>query len=96
MTQDLDPGIAPAVAFLQAHGYVTTDSGDGVSKGDDPDALPFPHVVSVVSPSDVVGASIRAMRLPWHTLALGAPTTIEATYSPLDGVATLLVAWGRM
>lgn len=34
MTQPIDPGITRVVAALQAHGFRTTDSGDGVSKAD--------------------------------------------------------------
>lgn len=46
----LDPGIRDVVALLRGWQYQTTDSGDGVSKAGDPDALPFPHVHIRVEP----------------------------------------------
>jgi len=52
---ELDPGIRDVVVRLNAEGFHTTDSGDGVSKPADwyesGEAIPFPHVVAVLSSS---------------------------------------------
>jgi len=45
----IDPGIRRLVALLRAHGFETTDSGDGVTKPADERALDIPHVFSVVA-----------------------------------------------
>ncbi len=56
----LDPGIRDVVVRLNNAGYVTTDSGDGVSKSDDAFAsgcaLPFPHVMGTLPPPRTIRA----------------------------------------
>jgi hypothetical protein len=42
---DADPGIRERLARIINAGFVTTDSGDGVSKPSDERALNVPHVV---------------------------------------------------
>lgn len=90
--EQLDPGIIGLVALLRAHGFETTDSGDGVSKkakGID-DALPYPHVFCVVDPDRLVIEAKRA----WHTLNVYPEyedLSIEASYSPDDNAAILAI-----
>ena len=73
MTDDLDPGIALTVAWLNAKGFTTTDSGDGVSKfrpvegypnPKQGDALPFPHVAITpdgITPCPSCGGAISLL-----------------------------------
>jgi hypothetical protein len=90
---ELDPGIVAAVRFLNAHGYRTTDSGDGVSKEAGDETIPFPHVAVRAIPSGVVTVSDQIALLPWDTIDLGPPTMIEASYSAIDRVALVMVGW---
>jgi hypothetical protein len=83
----IHPAILPIVRRLRANGYVTTDSGDGVTNVEAgmEGALPFPHVVCRVAPTNLVSEANRL-----H--ALFPEWDVQANYSPNDGVATLLVA----
>lgn len=96
-TSALDPGIVAAVTFMRGHGFETTDSGDGVSKGGvgagEADVLAFPHVFAVVSPAAMVAEADRLAALPWES-AFRARPRVEASYSPDDGVAVLMATWG--
>lgn len=87
----LDPGIRDIVRKLNDAGWVTTDSGDGVSKPREPgEVLDFPHVAVATTPGLMV-ANAYALR-QWLTVEkLGG--TVEATYSPDDGTAVLFVRW---
>lgn len=59
----LDPGIRAAVRHLRAHGFETTDSGDGVSKPADwfesGEALRVPHVFASTTRDRLTMATIR-------------------------------------
>lgn len=79
----LDPGIRSTVVMLTAHGFKTTDSGDGVSKPPDGRVFDFPHVACVVSSADMMTEADRL----WLTLGEG--WRIEASYCPNDGTAIL-------
>lgn len=48
----LDPGIVDVVVALRRHGFQTTDSGDGRSKTDDPDAYDVEHVAMKSRPPE--------------------------------------------
>lgn len=91
---ELDKGIRDTVRFLHEKGYHTTDSGDGMSKSGIPyeDFLPFPHVV--IMPEMASGMMSTAHDL-WEDLqATGLDVSgvqIEATYSPVDKVATIML-----
>lgn len=83
----LDPGIRDVVVMLRAHGFDTTDSGDGASKADailSGDALPFPHVHVALSMKGVVdgfsGLGPAVMRL--RELLPG--WVVEVAYSSTD------------
>jgi hypothetical protein len=59
----LCPGIAKTVHWLQSEGFITTDSGDGVSNEGMECALDFPNVFMVVPPSRIVPECNRLMKL---------------------------------
>lgn len=84
----LDPGIRDLVVALRAVGFDTTDSGDGESKPEDVRDLDYPHVFMVVP---VTRIAEEARRLQAWVDADGKLErwTVEATYSPRDGVALL-------
>ena len=97
---ELDSGIRETVRWLRDRGYDTTDSGDGVSKGGTEQAstmLNFPHVVIRIVPNKMIHESVRL----WETLVEhgidfepknpGYDPGIEVNYSPLDGVATIML-----
>jgi hypothetical protein len=80
------------VRLLRENGFRTTDSGDGVTNvaAGMEGALPVPHVHCVVHDwHDVAPEAHRMMRLIAQLGLLGDQVTIEASYSPLDGVATI-------
>lgn len=94
---DLDPGIREVVRLVQAAGFVTTDSGDGVSKPADwyatGEALPYPHVVVKSTPLTMVTDA--------HNLAdlLNMPRpgsiggwVVQATYTTNDRSCLLLAS----
>lgn len=84
---ELDPGIRDIVLRIQAAGFETTDSGDGVSKPQEwyesGEAIPFPHVVVRTTP--------KRMIVDAHTVAdlLGPDWNVEAEYQTLTGDAHL-------
>lgn len=86
----LDPGVVRTVEWLRKNGFMTTDSGDGQTKPSEARTLDFAHVfMRLASPLHLVDA---ADRLAGAIEALRGSTggvLIEATYSPLDGIATL-------
>lgn len=98
----LDPGIRQTVLWLRKIGFATTDSGDGVTKGDR--GLEFPHIAIRCESGSLIE---DAWRLQGVLQDLGVdfdestedPETgqsfrtvsIEATYWPLDGVAIVML-----
>ena len=89
------------VAWMQSLGFRTTDSGDGrinVQAGME-GALPFPHVVAIIDdPLEMVAESWRLLDACKAAGLTGA--RIEASYSPCDGVALVMLygvedaSWG--
>jgi len=76
----LDPGVRDLVAALNAHGFRTTDSGDGVSKPPPGRVFDFPHVFMIVVPVYLIAESNRLQGL---LCVLGCEGwTVEATYCP--------------
>ncbi len=76
------------VEWMQSHGFKTTDSGDGaqnVAAGMGC-AIDRPHVFATVSPADLVS---EADRLCVLASVEGMGGTVEATYSPDDGIAVV-------
>lgn len=100
--ETLDPGIRRTVAWLRAHGFNTTDSGDGVTKlAADPPmecALDYPHVAILVEPHDLVDAADRLLALllaagvsmPVPSMDVFRPC-IEASYCPVQGAALIVL-----
>ena len=91
----LDPGITEVVAFLRRHGFRTTDSGDGHSKGDTMDcALDVPNVAMVCDPGTLLAEADRlraALEATGVALAAEDAPSIQASYDPVDGSAVLLL-----
>lgn len=100
--EELDPGIRKTVRFLRAHGFDTTDSGDGVSKvngnldWESMGIIPFPHVNIWFPIKNVQEAINEINRL--HDLLNkfgikldGRFQNIELTYSPVRSDATIFV-----
>ena len=82
---ELDPGIVDIVRLVQAHGFVTTDSGDGVSKPPAARAFNVPHVVCRVDePQRLVNDAHRL----WTVFPLG--WRVEASYTPHDRIGLLV------
>jgi hypothetical protein len=79
----LDDGIRYEVVLLNAHGFKTTDSGDGESKPADAIAIDTPHVHAMVRVEAMKAEADRMKSL------LGADWTVEASYSTDDGRAVL-------
>lgn len=75
----LDPGIDDMVHILRAGGYKTTDSGDGWSKLNDPDALTYAHIFMIAHEDYMVSDAKRLCHL---MNALGQRVQIQATYDP--------------
>ena len=88
----LDQGIQQTVAWLREQGFETTDSGDGATKSElieDGEALDVPHVfMRVDDPLMLIAESQRLAALVCAK-GLGEECSIEASYSPLDGVSIL-------
>ena len=100
--EPFDPGIGATVRWLQGLGYETTDSGDGVSKPqawyDSGEAMPVPHVNVRWPCPDTL--ALAARHLAWLVRRAGVEVrpigaegcaSIQATYDPADGSASLLV-----
>ncbi|MCL4848757.1 MAG: hypothetical protein KJ066_19585 [Acidobacteria bacterium] len=84
----LDPGIRDIVRLLHGAGFVTTDSGDGVTKPPDERTFDVPHVVCRVD--DHQRLIKEAFRL-WRTLPVG--WRVEANFCPHDRVALLVAEY---
>ena len=84
----LDPGIRTTVLLLSAHGFVTTDSGDGVSKPFESRTFEVPHVVCRVDdPQRLVKEAHRlgdVLPVGWR---------VEANYCPHDRIGLLVAQY---
>lgn len=98
---ELDPGIRETVRWLQNQGFHTVDSGDGISKSEtyaEDEYLPFPHVAILTTPSSLVGTANRlrsCLEQAGFSFDSADPSVgpfIEATYSPNDGTAVVLLS----
>lgn len=91
--EDLCPGIRACVAYLNKVGFETTDSGDGSHFAAGMEcAWEEPMVVIQATEHTMVGLSRQLHRLV-HDKQNLAGIQIEATYSPVDGVASV-IAYG--
>jgi hypothetical protein len=98
---ELDPGIRETVRWLRGHSFETVDSGDGVSKAGEygeGDYLPFPHVAMLCTPETLIYEADRLRDLleeqgaPMVVVDPETDVHIEASYSPLDGQAVLMLS----
>ncbi len=89
---DLDVGIHDVVRLLHLAGFRTTDSGDGVSKTPGAEVIPFPHVAIQSTPDELLGAARRAL-VVLRESGLERGLVIEASFSPIDDSAVVLVMW---
>lgn len=93
-TLSLDPNIRRTVAFLRAHLFNTTDSGDG-SKAEAMDcAVDYP-MVAMTAPRDTL--LDEAQRLADLLAAVGVDVAahgidIQATWSPIDRTGLIVLA----
>lgn len=102
MTVDLSvihEKMRPVVALLNANGFTTTDSGDGVTNVElgMEGALPFPHVFGKLSAADIpqlAGIAKRMARLlQENDVGLG-DGDVQFSYNAKDGVLAFIVTWG--
>jgi hypothetical protein len=87
----LDPGIRNLVVALNKAGFVTTDSGDGVSKPECGRMINVPHVVIKAEPSRLL---LTANALHDWCRATKLKVTrgmIQATYDPVDKSAIVML-----
>jgi hypothetical protein len=98
MTEQLDlsqvqPAMRRTVALVRSMGLETTDSGDGVTNvlAGMEHALDVAHVHCVVDPEDMIERSRELLCVVTDHVESLEGVHIQATYSPLDGVATLLL-----
>jgi hypothetical protein len=97
---DIDPGIRDVVRFVRSLGFDTTDSGDGVSKGEG--GAPWPHAFAVVPKGMLtteadrlyracVGAGLGdVVRANAHsTEECNDHAYVYTSYDPVDGVAVV-------
>lgn len=103
--QILDPGIRNTVKLLREHNFQTTDSGDGKTKYDaggwDPEELmPFPHVIIITPPDELVSESRRLRKLleglghRIHENGAGEYTNdieIHSSFDPVNDCALILL-----
>lgn len=98
---ELDDGIRETVRFLWDAGFNPVDSGDGRRLGAKQDmdgALDVPHVFMRCHGDALVDESRRLWRLAMNAGVIEANENgplVEATYSPDDGVA-IIVLYGRL
>lgn len=89
----LDPGIRETVRMLRSWGFNTTDSGDGITKGED--GLSHPHVFIVCDPPEMLAQadslSYRLTSLGIAVGQVGEDISIQATYDPITGTAIIML-----
>lgn len=97
MTETINPGVRNTVAWLNDHGFETTDSGDGETHDFDCDR-PVPYVVIVVKEKDKLATEtdmlvewLRDRGVPCAEIGEdGIPpeghVSIQASYDPANGL----------
>jgi hypothetical protein len=98
--QPYDLGVRELVERLQAAGFRTTDSGDGVSKPAEQRTMDIPHVCihpdaeELISEANLVALFLRDRGVTLEPLGPDSPEDhprVEASYDPASGVALILV-----
>jgi len=90
--EGLSPNIRETVVFLRKNGFDTSDSGDGTNHANGMEcALPTPHVFMPVPVKEMVSEADRLLGILSFVKKLPEDFGIEVSYSPLDGVAMLML-----
>lgn len=96
IVQDLDPGVRRLVVLLNAWGFPTCDSGDGMSKPPDRRVMDVPHVFVEAPPAHLASWADRLARnLGAMGIELEAQGPddhgkyIAASYDPVAGTAII-------
>jgi len=90
LAEELDPGVKDLVLLLRSHGWNTTDSGDGKSKPEDLRTIEGLHIViDIQSAADLIVSS-HTLLSELRFFGYG-DLFVEATYSPNDQSAILLI-----
>lgn len=91
----VDPGVRKLVALLRAHGFNTTDSGDGVSKDleEHECALPFANVfIRHDDPATLIATTDRLTNILTDLVGgLRDGQSVEASYSTHTGSVIAVV-----
>jgi len=92
----LDAGVRRLVTALNAHGFQTSDSGDGRSKWLDGSAdetcLDIPHVAIGLKAAHQIIVESQRLLAVLDALALpGTEFQVQATYDPRDHSAVIMV-----
>ena len=89
----LDPGIRERVVRLDALGFRTTDSGDGVSKPKFPSVLPVPHVYMAVTKETLFTECGRLVQVVGEWVDEFGPCRVQALYAPEHPAYMLEAIW---
>ncbi len=95
---NIQPAMQEIVDFINDNGYVTTDSGDGITNVEAgmEGAMPFPHVVvrsskeNLISDADSLSIILGTNCCYWKNFQF------EATYFPKDEVACILISMEKI
>jgi hypothetical protein len=96
--EDVQPRMRRLVSLLRAHGFRTTDSGDGETNpaAGMECALDVPHVVAVVEPASMASEADRCRRVLEDAGAVIGHgddfADVVVQYSATDGHAILIVS----
>lgn len=91
----LNPGIRDVVRLLRENGFITTDSGDGVTnvQAGMEGALKIPHVVCRTGEDFIIMEANRMFDLLKSKGIDVGPGQIESVYCPLQKIVTITL-WG--
>lgn len=101
MNEELNPGIRRTVEWLNSLGFETSDSGDGktnVEIGME-EALPFSHVIIIVTPEKLVEETRRlrdvlqskGIRIDAIAMDMELPS-IQASFDPVDEIGIIFLS----
>ena len=95
----INPGILHTVQWLNAHGFVTTDSGDGETHDYECDQ-PIPYVHMIVPPAQLIAetdrlaAMLREIGVEFGQQdETGNAPAIESSYNPADSLGGVITLW---
>lgn len=91
---EITPGVRKLVRLLRDAGFVTIDSGDGVTNVEAgmEGALELPHVHIMTTRDTMIDEAYRLQRTVDDALPAGRGISqVQAMFDPADGIATLSV-----